>query len=278
MIVDAHCHYEQCEHNDVLPLYNSVKYPPTSNNNNTNTTAIFGYGVHPWYSYQYTIHPTTDPIKHYTKVIKRNKSTTDDEFISFIHNLPPPILLPPPSFSLNTLPQFIGEVGLDKTFRIIIHDHHHDTPSPHTTTLQHQREILEYWLSYASNNSLSVQLHAVKYHQHLLNSCIDTILSNQNCNILLHAYQGSSQSLSQWINVFSPNRIYLSFNQTLNIKYLHSYCNLIDHNHVLVETDSNELTHPQYDNLKHTIKIIQQHYNNTQIDFESNIRSFLSST
>ena len=309
MLVDAHCHYyksirtDKIETEPVISLYNSVVF-------NDDTTEIFectnkedtshvvkkGLGIHPWYSHLYTLTPNITKLEHYRSVLQwkgpgrqsREFNVMEDELNQLIKGLPDPILLTNDNdFPLPSNVDFIGEVGLDKTFRIPWGNSYGDdlnTPrfSNFTTKLQHQLNILGWWLKQASRRSLSVSLHSVKYYDQLLNLCKQSILLNPCCNIMLHGFQGSLDTLKRWIRIFSSDRVYVSFNPQLNMKekygVLLSYLDVLETDHVFVETDSFVFNEHTYRSIQIATKIIQEHSSNGSIDFESNVLKFLNSS
>ncbi|CAL9736057.1 uncharacterized deoxyribonuclease YMR262W [Monosporozyma servazzii] len=297
MLVDAHCHYDRFECGDVgggegvLSLSNSVKWDALD------TTAQKeelkqggkrfrkGLGIHPWYAHLYTLDPHTTKTDHYKQVLKWSGNGRDkidhfqSEFTLLIQQLPDPVVIQDDTELALPLPHFIGEVGLDKVFRIPLTKGKQklgDTValSHFTCSLEHQLVILEWWLRQASKYSLSVQLHAVKYPDPILQSCRKCLASNPNCNILLHGFQGSVENLTQWIRHFTKERVYVSFNTHLNERLLDSYHEVLDSNHVLAETDWPSFHKEQYDMLQ-TMTTRLQHCYGHSIDFESNIKAFL---
>ncbi len=293
MLVDAHCHYEKQDLNGLVPFEPVLSL---SNRDKWDSVRVGGkeeeepgikrgMGIHPWYAHLYTFDSHIEKLDHYNKVLKWSGNAKeklqnfDSEFATLVGQLPDPIVLPRKIDLSPSLPQFIGEVGLDKVFRIPLSktkEGFGDTVglSHFTCTLEHQLVILEWWLHQAARHSLSVQVHAVKYPDPVLQACKRCLLANPHCKILLHGYQGSRESLEQWIKIFTTERVYVSFNTHLNERLLESYRTVLDSHHALAETDWPEFHREQYEILQDITKKVQQCYDNS-IDFKSNIQSFL---
>ncbi|KAK5781932.1 putative endodeoxyribonuclease PWA37_000697 [Arxiozyma heterogenica] len=263
-----------------------------------------GLGIHPWYAHLYTLVPNISKTEHYGKVLqwkgrstgqrKEGQTTTieEEELRRMINALPEPILLNDNlDLFLNNI-DFIGEIGLDKTFRIPWGDNSSENMgscgkrgtvslSNFTTKLEHQLSILQWWLKYANKHSLSVQLHSVKFYDQLLEVCKDQLLLNPKCKILLHGFQGSVDTLKRWSRIFKSDRIYVSFNPQLNLRnndhmVLLLYLEVLDIEHVFVETDSYEFNETTYRTIANVTKILQEQSPNKEINFKSNVLNFLN--
>lgn len=293
MLVDAHCHYDKFESEEVgagggvLSLSNGVKWEDVRAREPGQAMIKRGIGIHPWYAHLYTVDSQISKTDHYKRVLKWSGSSKDkkecfhSELATLIQQLPDPVVLQDSSSTVlpDPLPDFIGEIGLDKVFRIPltqVKQHFGDTValSHFTCSLDHQLVVLKWWLAQASTHSLSVQLHAVKYPDAILQTCKAYLTNNPKCNILLHGFQGSVESLTQWIKHFSKERVYVSFNPHFNERLLDSYRDVLDSSHVLAETDWPSFHREQHDMLQTMTTRLQQCYGGA-IDFESNINAFL---
>lgn len=263
MLVDAHCHYSNDKSGDnVLALSNSSKW-------NEGEQPAGGMGIHPWYSHLYSIDEVKDKIEFYREMLQwvGSKSVSLEEreaqFQELVAKLPNPTTLPP---SLPYKPQFIGEVGVDKSFRIPV--------TYFTVSLSHQLEILDWWLCQASEFSIPIQLHCVKYHDHLLQHCVQHLQKNKNVNILLHGFQGSEEMLTQWFKRFPDGRLFVSFNIHLNERCVERYASVLPIESVLVESDHGTFSDEVLADLKKISESVSGYYNN--VNYESNIERFLN--
>lgn len=321
MLVDAHCHYyNRPKQNDktdrtddvepVISLYNSTKLDDIWNTckavegaGSDDRQRLYvkkGLGIHPWYSHLYTLVPNISKTEHYQNVLQwkgrsigtvgegQAGSIEEDELRKMINGLPEPILLNDSLDMLLNKIDFIGEIGLDKTFRIPWNTNSNENKevslrlSNFTTRLEHQLRILEWWLKYANKHSLSIQLHSVKFYDQLLEVTKNQLLLNPKCKILLHGFQGSLDTLKRWERTFKSDRIYVSFNEQLNLRnndhrLFLSYLEVLDTDHIFVETDSCKFDETTYDTIQRVTFILQaQSPNQKNIDFESNILKYLN--
>ncbi|TFK41833.1 hypothetical protein BDQ12DRAFT_677235 [Crucibulum laeve] len=129
------------------------------------------FGYHPWFSYLISIGSTTKE-EHYKKLLLESSksSTTDIEaFTKLLPMLPDPMPLSEmladlrKSFSLFPEKSMLGEVGLDRIFRIP-YDYFANPRqlTPFTIPIDHQTAILEAQLDLAVELGRNVSIHSVK--------------------------------------------------------------------------------------------------------------------
>lgn len=182
-----------------LPTKHSFDFDSTVVSHGCNTSIVPSFGWHPWFSHllyddsaqspTYQPPPDSEPdseallIKaktcHYTSVLAPEPSQ------EFIASLPPPTpissLLKSTRSYLEAYPlALVGEVGLDKAFRLPIpwdssqHTDRDDalTPggregrhlSPHRVRIDHQRAVLSAQLRLAARTRRAVSVHGVQVH------------------------------------------------------------------------------------------------------------------
>ncbi|KAJ5183292.1 hypothetical protein N7492_000908 [Penicillium capsulatum] len=160
-----------------------------SKNNGPNDRIIPCFGWHPWFSHQILDDSTLssplsdelDTQKHYVAVLTPSPA----EDLEFIHTLPMPkrlsSLVAETRQRLQSFPYaLVGEVGLDKSFRLPGPWQQQDldsrdgqlTPgsregrrlSPYKVKLEHQRAILKAQLQLAAEMQRAVSVHSVQAH------------------------------------------------------------------------------------------------------------------
>lgn len=175
-------------------------------------------GIHPWYSHLFCIEPT-DKATHYQKIL-----------------LPPPCenllsILPDPlpydqheSAMVRIIgkcrdmkrPVGIGEVGLDKLFRIPSNGFYGNPKyaetvklTPSKVTMEHQLALFNRQLKLAEDMNLPVSLHCVKAHGAFYDALVNSYLKIPV--IILHSYTGSVEQAQAWIRQTAKQQRQLKF-------------------------------------------------------------------
>lgn len=206
-------------------------------------------GIHPWYSHLFCIE-ATEKITHYLKVL-----------------LPPPCenllaILPDPlpydgheSVMLRVIakcrevrrPVGIGEIGLDKLFRIPSNGYygnpsHSETVklTPSKVTMEHQLALFKRQLKLAEDMNLPVSLHCVKAHGAFFDSLVNSYLKIPV--IILHSYTGSAEQAKAWIRQTAKQERQLKFlfSNYINVErreHFQLVVVLLNDSQILVESD-----------------------------------------
>jgi Tat protein secretion system quality control protein TatD with DNase activity len=229
VLVDAHCHPTDFPStlNEIATMKASKLIVMTTRledidsvevcSRNYSEKIIPAFGYHPWFSHKVYIQPPESKWHHYSTVLKPCPTR------EFVDTLPEP---KPFVDHLKKMRQYlikhphamVGELGLDRAFRLPMDVSHKGTLSPYHVDLQHQLKILNLQLELAAEFNRSVSLHGVHAHNALFESVL-RILGPTNCKICLHSYSGSADFLaSNWLKV-KPlrNRVYVSCSVLINI-------------------------------------------------------------
>jgi len=220
-------------------------------------TPCFGY--HPWFTHTISLMDTL-PSKeeHYASVLLPAEDVNSEHMAMLQEMLP---LLPEPRLltdiisevrkNLSSHPQAIlGEVGLDRAFRIPMRPYPSPSPrklSPFTVPMQHQLSILEAQLAVAVELERNVSMHNVKCQQvsvELFKRMKDRHKEKWGkLNVDLHSCGFSSET---WKDVERnyPN-VFLSLSIAINAKHggLRALIEAASPDRLLVETDWNDITH-----------------------------------
>lgn len=228
MLVDAHCHVDgSADSRGCAEYARNVRVCLMSTNPQDAEmlsvgiglgNAVCAFGVHPWFSHWFYVGDAPGKLEHYSRVMQADAA--DEGFLSLVDELPDPIDLD--QYIRDHFPkgrwQVIGEVGLDKLFRVKRRD---GTLSRWRVSMDHQRVVLDRFLDLAVRTGLSVSLHGVKAHGSLLDRCEKKML-NTPCNICLHSYTGPADTLTAlWIRKFGHERIFVSLSQYINLDDKH---------------------------------------------------------
>lgn len=149
------------------------------------------FGVHPWYSHLFMIEKKNKK-EHYNYVFNKE---VDDQFLQVLPN--------PIEFkeffheNFNKFKEYdpmIGEIGLDKIFRIPSNGYYNgrkENKTNYKTIMKHQLDIFLYQLNFALKHDLSLSIHNVKAMSHM----VEPLKQESNSIIMLHSYTGSIESL-----------------------------------------------------------------------------------
>lgn len=191
------------------------------------TKAIMPYfGIHPWYSHLFTLDPTLSKEQHYTECLS---PAPDDQLLSL---LPHPITLDAHMARIrhiaeechrNKIRYGIGEIGLDKSFRLPSNGFYGNQNVSEDikltkckVSISHQLRVLQTQLALAHELQVSVSLHCVKAHGALF----DLLKQNYDAIslVVLHSYSGSLEQARVWIRTFEKQsrKIAFSFSNIIN--------------------------------------------------------------
>lgn len=208
------------------------------------------YGVHPWYSHLFAVEELLDKKEHYTSILDPKPN---EELLSI---LPEPVSLQKHLEKIRELVGIcesegrrygIGEIGLDKLFRIpsngfygnqLIKEDVKLTNSK--VTMKHQLEVFKQQLELALELQVSVSMHCVKAH----GPFFDTVKKYSIPNIVLHSYSGSVDQAKAWVREYKKRKELLMFsfsnyiNATENkLSVLGQLVGVLGDEQILTETD-----------------------------------------
>lgn len=203
------------------------------------------FGVHPWYSHLFATE-ARPKAEHYQAVL------TPDVGPELLDVLPEPILL---QDHLDKIRRFcndfrvcgIGEIGLDKLFRIPSNGYYgnqevsndSDTKlSRYRVKMDHQVNVLVSQLELARELDVAVSLHCVKAHGALYDAVQG--LAPALLRIVLHSFTGSIEQALLWKRNF--NQVMFSFSNYINgseakRSQLKQLVELLQDDQILVESD-----------------------------------------
>lgn len=212
--------------------------------------AIVPYlGIHPWYSHLFMTKKLTKE-EHYSKVLS-------DLTPELILALPQPILLQEHLERLQRLADKykstkrsfgIGEIGLDKLFRIPSTGYYGSINLENVTLtkskvrMEHQLHVFIAQMELANRLEVPVSLHCVKAHGALYDAISGNYLSCPH--VILHSYSGSIDQAQRWVTDFKQQKrsLMFSLSQFVNGKPekstdLQALILLLEDHQILLESD-----------------------------------------
>ncbi|WBF15092.1 hypothetical protein N7582_004563 [Saccharomyces uvarum] len=237
-LVDAHCHVSTdpespCGGDDggfqgtVRCVMSSNPYDwsnlkKMASNGKRKDYICVGFGVHPWYSHLFYVGEQRDKLSHYQGVLEYKDA---EQFTRLVQVLPEPLDLEEyiaREFD-DTLVGVIGEIGLDKLFRLPANGFYTQGEKARLTTvkvkLSHQEAVFRRFCQLARDTRRPVSIHDVKCHGKLNDICNEELLPCSSVKICLHSYTGSKETLlGQWLKTFSPDRVFVSLSKWINFK------------------------------------------------------------
>ena len=207
-------------------------------------------GIHPWYSHLFSLLDTTKE-EHYVLVLT-------DATPELLRVLPEPV---PLLVHLRKIEKLIvqlkssnrkfgiGEIGLDKLFRIPSSgffgcpDHGaRVTLTKSKVPMNHQLTVLISQLEIADKFKLPVSLHCVRAHGRLFEAILNRY--TRITSVILHSYSASIEQAQQWIKDFKQQKreLLFSFSTFVNgksekIEHLRALITLLDDKQILLESD-----------------------------------------
>ena len=251
------------------------------------------YGYHPWYSHLFFISSET---AHYTSILKPCPPT------DFLEHLPTPISWTQTLLELrkrlesNPRAQ-IGEIGMDKSFRLPTHlNGERKGLSPYKTSAEHQSRMFVDQVRLAMELSRAVSVHSVQCHGILFQllqslwSELPTHATNPEATtgihrkprICIHSASIPPETLRQYISPSVPWRVYFSFSMAINSRYGRKLVELIwatPEDRILIESDwhsEGKMRRRQLVDIARVVIHVKQWDTNKGIDIlERNFRAFV---
>lgn len=210
------------------------------------------FGIHPWYAHLFSCEESATKFDHYNRVL----SNLTDELL---HSLPEPISVALHLEKIRGLahqceqegrPYGIGEIGLDKVFRVPCNGYYGNpfcraddvSLTSAKTHMDHQVLILKRNLHLAEEFKKPVSLHCVKAHGPFFDVLSTSFLGISR--LVFHSYTGSVDQAKRWLTVtHKQNRkLFFSFSNVINgVPEKEAGCrNLIDilgSDQLLIESD-----------------------------------------
>lgn len=242
-LIDAHCHVSgntRVQDDDgiqrCLMSTNQTDLKAIRSAKETLGNRVFaGFGVHPWYSHLFVELNklnNVNKLEHYSSVLRG----PDSEAIAA--QLPEPVQLQQYIDEClgigQDTPQWascIGEIGLDKVFRIPEPEpgpgsesspkaspkaNPKTTLSRTRTTMDHQIAIFTSMLDLACAKRLPVSIHSVKCHGKVLEICTKKLLDS-SVNVCIHSFTGTLDTLNLWLATFPHERLFFSVSWIINV-------------------------------------------------------------
>ncbi|KAL3241251.1 putative endodeoxyribonuclease RNJ42_03343 [Nakaseomyces bracarensis] len=223
MLVDAHCHVGDVLTDDVSRCLMTTG-PDDLEKALAQPHGVYGFGVHPWFSHLFYCGDPVGKHEHYRRVLEAPSGYEEtEEYALLVERLPEPRSLERyvEQFAENAN-RFgvIGEVGLDKLFRVRIPEGSGSggyALSRCRVAMDHQVAVLRRQLDLAVEYGKSVSLHDVKTHGLILDHVSEKLGGHENVNICLHSYTGKSNLFGLWLKRFSPRRVFVSLSYYINM-------------------------------------------------------------
>ncbi|KAI0462073.1 hypothetical protein LJB42_004678 [Komagataella kurtzmanii] len=230
-------------------------------------TLLKSQGIHPWFSHLYRVDKTLSKAEHYMTAISGANGDTES-FQILLDLLPEPIDLS--MDELDTDFEILGEIGLDKVFRIPQSGYpNYPTDEKNTgltkfrVDIDHQKKVLGIFLELAYRKRVPVSVHCVKAHGALLDQVLK-VYARDDSAICLHSYNGPISQTHQWLKKF-PNSIYFSFPlftivEDEQAQKYRDLLKVIPIDRVLIETDraidSYDSANAHYQDLKKSAQLL----------------------
>ncbi|PPQ63830.1 hypothetical protein CVT24_009779 [Panaeolus cyanescens] len=217
------------------------------------TKVVPAFGYHPWFSHLISLSENVDKEDHYRSLLLPQSSkdaSLEAEFEKLLPHLPEPRplkdVIAEVRANLTDIPRaFIGEVGLDRSFRVPYD--YHATPRELTSfsiPLQHQLVILEAQLDLAVELERNVSIHSVKSQQatvDLLQRMKQKVGEEKFLRISLDLHScGLSAQTWRDVEKRHPN-VFLSLSCVINHKHSNhrDLIAMCSEDRILVESDYN---------------------------------------
>jgi len=227
----------------------------------TSRIAFVPAGLHPWWSHHISFEDTLpEKEAHYRNVFPDYFDHTSDPSVAeLLDSFPDPTLFS--SFLTTTLRPYLeahsnamlGEVGLDKSFRIPKPEQNPKTDwesgervrkrlTKLQTPIEHQLKLLRSQLDLAFELNRNISMHSVQAQ----GATVDLLQSlskdpkwiKSKSKIDLHSYGGSAETISRMMAIHK-DRLYFSFSTTINARLprLEDLIRSVPDGRLLVESD-----------------------------------------
>lgn len=206
------------------------------------------YGVHPWYSHLYTFENYENmldfdiKLNHYNQVLQPHPSNELLDILPIPMNIYKQLELYEKLIEKHDIAYGIGEIGLDKLFKIpktgFFGNKLIDAQglTQFKTSLSHQQSIFQCQLQFANDLQKHVSLHCVKTHGKLYEIMINY---PKIPKLILHSFSGSIEQARLWCKNYQ-SRVMFSFSNYINGQKMEDLIKFINHlsnDQILVETD-----------------------------------------
>lgn len=255
------------------------------------------FGIHPWYSHLLT---TLDPEEYDEITLKKHhyeSILTPIPSEKFLEILPTPINITSHLKKIEKLCEThkivgIGEIGLDKLFRIPTNGYYgnqqmaNDADTKLTNyrvKMEHQSLVFRRQLDLANTLKLRISVHCVKAHGPLYEIIPQY---TEIPTVVLHSFSGSIDQAKLWVRNYKhlAQRLAFSFSNYINgtpekRQHLSEMVSILEPNQVLIETDISIDKHSWSEYCGHLLGIKQsireiKHWTEEEVDeiMESNFR------
>lgn len=266
MLVDAHCHPTETDVDvDMIKTLGIQMAAMTTNFEDIDKVASLAstlpdlvtpaFGLHPWFSHLVTDKPQLTKFEHYQEILE---PTPQNE--SEIKNFPEPHRLADylhlvDSMLENHPAAMVGEIGLDKAFRLKINGE----ITKFRIKLDHQLRVLNVQLQLAVRHNRPISLHGVHSPQALF----DAVKKSGVKCICLHSYTGTGEFLcNQWLKLNA--KVYVSISELVNGRMkeakLVEILNTLPPDCVLTESDYHASNEYQKEIIEKVVERLAAHY------------------
>ncbi|CAE6422680.1 unnamed protein product [Rhizoctonia solani] len=186
---------------------------------------IMCFGYHPWWSHRISTLDTPLPTEEHYRALFNPSEKQEDTFQAVISSLPPPRPLKDMTAELRQNLQLapstmLGEVGIDRSFRVRFSTNGDTKLSPFTVPQDHQLAILEAQIAVAVELEKNISLHSVKASEATIelfkNMRHKHGVAWEKINVDLHSCTLSGET---WKSIEKAHHnVYLSLSTAINIR------------------------------------------------------------
>ncbi|AGO12616.1 AaceriAER277Wp [[Ashbya] aceris (nom. inval.)] len=225
-LVDSHCHVRTrrsaADAPVLAPAAGTTRCVMSCNVYDWKTLAAtspgcIGFGVHPWYAHLFSLEAECNKATHYRAVLQARDT---QELQALIAHLPPPISLEAHiAAGIAARPQCVGEVGLDKVFRLPAGGVYESggALTGVRVSAEHQLAVFRRMCELAVAQGLPLSVHAVRWHGKVLDVCREVLGADPRVNVCLHSYSGDIHTGRRWCAAFG-SRVFFGVSNALNLR------------------------------------------------------------